>query len=232
MAAGLPPAAPLDAAGAIADDDRVNQMVSQSRPRRRLAPPQTSRDRLLARVNKAMLYYHFANKAALYRAILADLFGALAAAVVDRRRGTPEDQVRAFIAAIAAELAARPHFPAIWLREMAEGGRHLDDAVVRSLATVIRTLAAILQDGRAAGRFSGTHPLVTQIGIVAPLLLFAASAPIRERFSHLVPAGLAAVPNDAMAAHVEFATLAALHASAEPPAARAAAPRRPRRRLP
>jgi TetR/AcrR family transcriptional regulator len=167
-----------------------------------------------ARVNKAMLYYHFHNKAALYREILARQFRGLAAAVTSGRQqpGTPDEQIRRFIHTVAGVIAAEPHFPAIWLREMAEGGRHLDASIVTALRDVIATLAAILQDGRQAGVFAPAHPLVTQIGIVAPLLLFAASAPVRERFKTLAPPSLVAVSPDAVVAHVEAVTLAALHA--------------------
>ena len=77
-----------------------------------------------ARVNKAMLYYHFRSKADLYREILHDLFRGVAQAVMRVRAGSgdAESQVRGFIAAIAAEALTRPHFPAIWLREIADGG--------------------------------------------------------------------------------------------------------------
>src|SRR6187431_543996 len=85
-----------------------------------------------ARVNKAMLYYHFKNKAALYRHVLREVFGTVGDLVEAARAagGSPEEQLRAFIVAIAEGAATRPHFPAIWLREMAEGGRHLDDSVI------------------------------------------------------------------------------------------------------
>ena len=59
-----------------------------------------------ARLNKAMIYYHFHSKAALYREILRDMFGAVAR----RRRApsppptlAPADKIRAFIATIATE---------------------------------------------------------------------------------------------------------------------------------
>ncbi len=207
-------------------------MVSQ-----RDAPRPGSRDRLLAaaaaefaargfdgakvdritrraRVNKAMLYYHFHNKAALYREILARQFRGLAAAVTSGRQqsGTPDEQIHRFIHTVAGVIAAEPHFPAIWLREMAEGGRHLDASIVTALRDIIATLAAILQDGQQAGVFASAHPLVTQIGIVAPLLLFAASAPVRKRFAGIAPPGLVAVPQEAVVDHVEAVTLAALHA--------------------
>ena len=80
-----------------------------------------------ARVNKAMLYYHFRSKTALYQAILLDLFGRVAAAVeaVRARGGPPEAQLRGFIEALAGTAFTQPQFPPMWLREIADGGRHL-----------------------------------------------------------------------------------------------------------
>ncbi|HVW03850.1 MAG TPA: TetR/AcrR family transcriptional regulator [Vicinamibacterales bacterium] len=181
-----------------------------------------------ARVNKAMLYYHFHNKAALYREILARQFRGLAVAVTSGREqpGTPDEQLHRFIHTVAGVIAAEPHFPAIWLREMAEGGRHLDASIVTALRDIIATLAAILKEGQRAGIFAAAHPLITQIGIVAPLLLFAASAPLRERFKAIAPASLMVVPHEAVVAHVETVTLAALHARGRPSPA---SPKRTRR---
>jgi AcrR family transcriptional regulator len=165
-----------------------------------------------ARVNKAMLYYHFPNKASLYLDILREQFGALGQAVEDARVPDlePEEQLRRFIAAIAHAALARPHFPPIWLREIAEGGRHVDETVVRALRRVLETLAGILQDGVRAGRFRPANPLVVQISVVAPLMFFAASAPFRERLSRLVPAQVATPGLDDVIAHVQAATLAVL----------------------
>ncbi|MEO8483605.1 MAG: TetR/AcrR family transcriptional regulator [Acidobacteriota bacterium] len=165
-----------------------------------------------ARVNKAMLYYHFHNKAALYREILGTLFSGLAAEVATVREdgGPADDQIRRYIRTVAAVTVAVPHFPAIWLREMAEGGRHLDAHIAGSIASVLKTLGAMLEEGRAAGLFRPAHPLITQMGIVAPLILFAASAPARERFKSKVPASVVLVPREAVVAHVEATTLAAL----------------------
>src|SRR5918993_5270536 len=76
-----------------------------------------------ARLNKAMIYYHFDNKAALYREILRDMFGAVRAEVaqVAASAREPEDKIRRYVEAIASAAEARPHFPPIWLRELAEG---------------------------------------------------------------------------------------------------------------
>ncbi len=101
-----------------------------------------------ARLNKAMIYYHFTSKAALYREILRDMFEAVARRVSETARSSadPADKIRAFVEAIAVEAEARPHFPPIWFREIAEGGAHLDAATVAHIATVVKTLGAIVKD--------------------------------------------------------------------------------------
>jgi len=163
-----------------------------------------------ASVNKAMLYYHFRSKAALYAEVLRGEFGAVgdAVAAVRERGGPPPAQLSAFVAAIAAETASRPHLPPIWLREVAEGGRHLDETVVLVLRRVLGTLAAILEDGRRAGDFGPAHPFLTQMSIVAPLMFCAASAPLRDRMRHVLPPAAASLDPLAVLAHVQASTLA------------------------
>src|SRR5690349_23452768 len=81
-----------------------------------------------AKVNNAMLYYHFRSKERLYRTLLRDTFAAAAARVhaIGDRTGSDEEKVAAVIAGFAAFVEERRHFPAIMLREVAEGGTHLD----------------------------------------------------------------------------------------------------------
>src|SRR3954468_14250092 len=102
-----------------------------------------------ARLNKAMIYYHFASKAALYREILNDMFGAVRArvAAVADADASPQDKIRRYVAAIATEAEARPHFPPIWLREIAEGGEHVDQATIGHVRGVLGSLRLILDEG-------------------------------------------------------------------------------------
>src|SRR5688572_3839516 len=138
-----------------------------------------------ARVNKAMIYYHFASKAGLYNAILHDTFSAIAAAVQGVREagGTAEFQLRAYVAAIAGIAEGRPFFPPIWLREVAEAGRHLDPTVAAHFKQVLSVLGGILQQGVAEGSMRPAHPFLVQLGIVGPLTLFLASQPLRAKFA-------------------------------------------------
>ena len=135
-----------------------------------------------ARVNKAMLYYHFASKAGLYAEILHDMFEAVAT----RLRATsptapPADRIRAMVEAIAREAEARPHFPSIWLREIAEGGAHVDKGTMAIVAGILQGVIGAVNDGVASKRFVPANPLLVQLGIVGPLLMFFATAPLRRK---------------------------------------------------
>jgi TetR/AcrR family transcriptional regulator len=165
-----------------------------------------------ARRNKAMIYYHFDSKAALYRAILNDMFGAVHAAVaaVAASGAAPADKVRGYVAAIAAEADARPHFPPIWLREIAEGGQHIDAATVAHVHGVLASLQAIVDEGTRAGRFRPIPPLMLHGGIIAPLLFFFATRRVRERLDRTGTLGSAALHIDAVIAHVQQLALAQL----------------------
>jgi hypothetical protein len=136
--------------------------------------------------------------------------------------------MRGFIVAIADGAATQPHFPVIWLREMAEGGRHLDESVLRQLRRVMQVLGRLLAEGQRAGAFRPMNPFIAQMGIVAPLLLFNASAPVRERFREHAPFPITDIPRDAIIEYVQRMTLAAI-AAEEPHAARRGAPSRRQR---
>src|SRR3954453_6654082 len=107
--------------------DRVFAAAAAEFASRGYAGANVDRIARAARLNKAMIYYHFDSKAALSRAILRDMFGAVRAAVaaVEASDASPADKIRHYIEAIAAAAEARPHFPPIWLREIAEGGEHV-----------------------------------------------------------------------------------------------------------
>ena len=165
-----------------------------------------------ARLNKAMIYYHFTNKAELYREILRDMFASVEARVkaTAQSDASPEDKIRHFVEAIALEADARPHFPPIWFREIADGGAHLDNETVSRIAGIVTTLAGIIQEGIAAGRFQPVSPLLVHGGIVGPLLLFFASGGLRLRVDRAGVSGAAGVGRDAVVAHIQRVALGTL----------------------
>jgi AcrR family transcriptional regulator len=165
-----------------------------------------------ARVNKAMLYYHFRSKAGLYQEIVGGMFQAVGARIreVAASGATAEEKLAAFIQTIAAEAEARPHFPPIWLREVAEGGTHLEDSTLRNIAVIVKALVAILQEGVQARRFKPVHPLLVHGGIVGPILLFFATGPLRRRLERLGVKGAAGFGSAEVVAHVQRITLGIL----------------------
>jgi len=165
-----------------------------------------------ARLNKAMIYYHFASKAALYRAILNDMFNAVRTRVtaVAASDAAPADKIRGYIDAIALEAEARPHFPPIWLREIAEGGEHVDAATLGYVRDVLAALGAIVAEGHRAGRFLALPPLIIQAGIIAPLMFFLASSRLREKIARSGTAAATSISREAVVAHIQRLTLAQL----------------------
>lgn len=136
-----------------------------------------------ARVNKAMLYYHFASKAGLYGEILRDMFESVATRLAEATGpdADPADRIRALVVAIAREAEARPHFPPIWLREIAEGGAHIDKGTTAVIVGILEQVGRAVREGVSAKRFVPANPLLIQLGIVGPLLMFFATEPIRRK---------------------------------------------------
>lgn len=127
-----------------------------------------------ARLNKAMLYYHFGSKRELYHEILHDMFGTVAArarAIADGP-GTAPEKLDAWIAAIVEEAAARPWFPPIVLREMASGAPRFDPKTFGMMNAVFEAVRDIIVQGQREGAFRAADPLLTHLTIMPAILLF------------------------------------------------------------
>jgi TetR/AcrR family transcriptional regulator len=140
-----------------------------------------------ARVNKAMLYYHFASKEQLYRTLLRRMFTLAAGRLqaIAAGPGTPARKVDLAIAGLAEFMQEHTLFPSIMLREVAEGGAHLDRETLKALAAVPRAIAGLVQDGVAAGAFRPVDPVFAYFSMLAPMVFYLAGAPIRKELSHL-----------------------------------------------
>ncbi len=166
----------------------------------------TSVDRIARRagVNKAMIYYHFRSKEALYQHLLREMIGGAAERVEALRAGglPPERQVQAFIDAVAAQALATP-LPLLMMREIASGSRHLDEQTLATMARVLGALAGMVGAGVAAGRFDPLNPLFLYFTILGPLVLFIGAAPVRAMITRLGLAGPAALDTAAFVMHLK-----------------------------
>jgi TetR/AcrR family transcriptional regulator len=129
-----------------------------------------------ARVNKAMLYYHFGSKADLYREVLQDMFRALAARAraIAERAESPGEKLDAWVATIVEEASARPHFPPIMLRELASGGDHLDPDTLTIVGGIYGAVRDIIGEGQAAGEFRLLNPLLVHFTVIPTVIFFLA----------------------------------------------------------
>jgi AcrR family transcriptional regulator len=151
-------------------------------------------DRIAARasVNKAMIYYHFQNKRALYIEVLRDMFrsvGARARAIADGQ-GTASEKLDAWIDAVIEEAARRPWFPPMMLRELAAGAPRFDPDTFAMMNVVFGAVKDVIEQGQREGVFAEVDPLMTHLTIMPPILIFFARA--RVLASHHESSGLAA----------------------------------------
>ena len=140
-----------------------------------------------ARVNKAMIYYHFKSKRALYRALLRQMFtlvGNRLHQIASSDRSSPE-KIDDAIAMFADMIQQHAAFPAVMLREVAESGAHLDAETLEALTRVPRLVAAIVQEGISAGVFRAMNPIFAHFTLLAPILFYLAGAPIRQEITDL-----------------------------------------------
>src|SRR5215470_13278190 len=81
-----------------------------------------------ARVNKAMLYYHFGSKQGLYRTLLRRTFTLAADRIhsIARSPDPPAEKIDRLIEGLDRLVHEHAFIPSIMLREVAEGGAHLD----------------------------------------------------------------------------------------------------------
>jgi TetR/AcrR family transcriptional regulator len=160
-----------------------------------------------ARVNKAMIYYHFTSKIGLYREVLRDGFRRLTDNARQAIAGAPTAIARfdAYIDSLVRTARADPHIVPIMLRELAGGGRHFDAETLRLMGGLFLLVQEILDEGRAAGEFREADALLTHFMVIGSTLLYVANEPIRDQVRRTGVLGRAArIPSDhaAMARHL------------------------------
>ncbi len=171
-------------------------------------------------VNKAMVSYHFGGKRKLYEAIVTATFADIvprAEKLAQSSRPAPE-LLRELVALIAdTGTRGNPHFPAIMLREVLAGGRHLGAETMTYPLRVAEVVRRIVERGVEEGAFRPVDPLLTHLSLVGGLLFFFATARLRERL--FTEGRLDRKPDDAAryVAHVQELLIHGLEARADRP---------------
>ena len=166
-----------------------------------------------ARVNKAMIYYHFPNKRALYTCIIRDVFAPIAERVraAMAADASPEHKLEHFIDTIVRSVDDSTHFLPIFLREIADGGAHLGPEELAVLAGLFATVAGIIADGAKRKSFQPVHPALAHFTLIGPLIMFRASAPVRARIKTVRHVEIPDADTEMLVSHLQMVARRMLH---------------------
>ena len=137
-----------------------------------------------ARVNKALLYYYFKDKEALYGAVLDQVFGGLAQAIQhalsqDLR---PREKLLAYVGAHFDYIASHPQYPSIVQGEMMRAGRgrsgQLERIAHQYFQPLFSRVGALLEQGIASGEFRPVDPKDFMPSMIAVIVFYFSSAPV------------------------------------------------------
>jgi TetR/AcrR family transcriptional regulator len=138
----------------------------------------------VARVNKALLYYYFKDKEALYDAVVEQVFGGLIACVgeVLSRDLPPREKILAYAGAHFDYVANHPLYPRIVQGEMMGAGRgcanHLEPIVRRYFRPLHSRVAEVLKAGQAVGEFRSVDPMHFIPSMIAVIVFYFTTAPV------------------------------------------------------
>ena len=136
-------------------------------------------------ITKPAIYYHFKDKASLYKAVVCPEFTALAEKIEKcTQEGDAVERLSAYIHTFGEFLISNPDFSAIFAREIANGSQTIPDECIEQLSRTIKQLVHILHAGVSEGVFEEESPFLVQMMIVTPLISCHTTKPLRKRIAN------------------------------------------------
>jgi TetR/AcrR family transcriptional regulator len=145
-----------------------------------------------ARVNKALLYYYFKDKDALYEAVLDHVFSGLRARVMPvlESKLPPREKMLRYLGTYFDYIAANPRFPRVvqgeWVRSGA-GTARMQRISKEYFRPIFEKLAGVLRDGIAAGEFRAVNPMDFLPSVAAVIVFYFTSAPLMKTLLKVDP---------------------------------------------
>jgi AcrR family transcriptional regulator len=176
--------------------DRILQVAAREFADRGFAGARVDRIARLARVNKAMLYYHFKSKTALYRRCFAGVL----ARRPNASRPSPTDPGRPtgrFTMSSARWVHSSPSMRSFrhHAARGGDGGVHLD-ARRSPLAALPLTVGAIVRQGVAERTLRPLNPVAAYFMMFAPIVMFMTGAPLRGQLTSRQLVDMSKIPPD------------------------------------
>jgi TetR/AcrR family transcriptional regulator len=138
-----------------------------------------------AGVNKALLYYYFKDKEALYQAVLDDVFSGVRVAVQNAlsRDLPPRERLATYVRAHFDYIASNPLYPRIVHGEFLRAGRdpsRLQRVAQQYFQPIFVNIAALLREGEATGDFRAVDPVQFIPSMISVIVFYFITAPIMK----------------------------------------------------
>ena len=146
-----------------------------------------------ARVNKALLYYYFTDKEAIYEAVLDHVFSGLRDTVVPVLDGDapPRQKLLNYLGAYFDYIAANPRFPRVvqgeWIRTGTERTPQMQRIAKEYFRPIYQKLGEVLAQGIAAGEFRPVDPIHFIPSMVAIIVFYFSAAPVIKSLMKIDP---------------------------------------------
>jgi len=146
-----------------------------------------------AHVNKALLYYYFKDKDALYAAVLDHVFGGLrdrVMPVLDSKL-PPRQKMLEYLGTYFDYIAANPQFPRVvqaeWMRSGGKGSAPMQRVAKQYFRPIFQRLVEVLREGIATGEFRAVNPMDFLPSVAAVIVFYFAAAPVMKTLLKVDP---------------------------------------------
>jgi len=146
-----------------------------------------------ARVNKALLYYYFKDKDALYEAVLDHVFSGLRDRLMPVLDSDlePREKLLEYLGRYFDYIAANPRFPRVvqgeWMRMGPKGNPQMLRIAREYFAPIYRRVAEMLRQGTENGQFRAVNPMDFLPSIVGIIIFYFSTAPAMKTLLNVDP---------------------------------------------